>query len=157
MRAVPAVGAVNPRRIFTVVVLPAPFGPSRPKSSPGRTAMSIPSSAVMIRRPSEERYSLRRPLTSTTASFMTRVVRGIAVAGCAVMIAGSSDVRQRSVLRPDPPAVVVDQANRHDRGPGLRRGRQLDPHQPGGKDPPAPDRGDHRTAAAPDPAEHPFP
>src|SRR5437899_6058282 len=71
MRALPEVAAVRPRRTLTVVVLPAPFGPSRPKSSPGRTEMSIPSSAVMRRR-SVERYSFRSPLTSITASFMIK-------------------------------------------------------------------------------------
>ena len=32
--AVPAVGSVRPSNIRIVVVLPAPFGPSRPNTSP---------------------------------------------------------------------------------------------------------------------------
>ena len=37
-RAVPAVGSDRPRSIRMVVVLPAPFGPSRPKTWPWRTS-----------------------------------------------------------------------------------------------------------------------
>jgi len=36
--AVPAVGSTSPASIFSVVVLPAPFGPTRPNTSPGSTA-----------------------------------------------------------------------------------------------------------------------
>src|ERR1043165_3900566 len=92
MRSPPAVGAVRPRRIFTVVVFPAPFGPRRPKSSPGRTAMSIPSSAVM-RRPRVERRSFPR---SDRAVFYdpTRrrwwwIKRIGTIAGLAVVVAAS--------------------------------------------------------------------
>src|SRR5882672_4250722 len=42
----PAVGSFSPSRISTVVVLPAPFGPSRPKHSPAPTSRSSPSTAV---------------------------------------------------------------------------------------------------------------
>ena len=45
--ASPASGARRPSRISTVVVLPAPFGPSSPKTSPARTSKSMPSTAVM--------------------------------------------------------------------------------------------------------------
>ena len=37
-----ASGSIRPRQSLSVVVLPAPFGPSRPKHSPGATARSTP-------------------------------------------------------------------------------------------------------------------
>ena len=43
---VPASGAVSPSQISMVVVLPAPFGPSRPKHSPRVTSRSRPSTAT---------------------------------------------------------------------------------------------------------------
>src|SRR5579859_942379 len=60
-RASPLVGRTRPRRILIVVVLPAPFGPRKPKTSPGWTVRSSPCKAIL--RP----YSLRRPTVSTAA------------------------------------------------------------------------------------------
>src|ERR1700694_467878 len=57
-RAWPLVGRTRPRRTLIVVVLPAPFGPRKPKTSPGWTERSSPWSATL--RP----YSLRRPTVS---------------------------------------------------------------------------------------------
>src|SRR5690349_11631710 len=48
----PPVGLANPSRSFTAVVLPAPFGPRKPKTSPCGTVMGRPSSAIT------ERYRL---------------------------------------------------------------------------------------------------
>src|SRR3990170_5456407 len=45
-RAVPPVGASWPVRTRRSVVLPAPFGPKRPKNSPESTSRSIPARAV---------------------------------------------------------------------------------------------------------------
>src|SRR5512141_3183609 len=45
-RAVPDVGSDKPSSIRMVVVLPAPFGPKRPNTSPGRTLRSSLSTAV---------------------------------------------------------------------------------------------------------------
>src|SRR5438874_1424124 len=42
----PPVASVSPSRISTVVVLPAPLGPSRPKHSPRGTSRSRPSTAT---------------------------------------------------------------------------------------------------------------
>src|SRR4051794_12398832 len=58
--ACPPSGARSPSRISTVVVLPAPFGPSRPKISPAATWKSMPSTATM------SPYRLISPRTSTT-------------------------------------------------------------------------------------------
>jgi hypothetical protein len=46
-----------PSRISTIVVLPAPLGPSRPKTSPLSTLKSTPRTA------STAPYALRSPLT----------------------------------------------------------------------------------------------
>ena len=46
LRTSPASGASSPSRISMVVVLPAPFGPSRPKHSPRRTCSDSPSTAT---------------------------------------------------------------------------------------------------------------
>ena len=45
-RAVPDVGRSSVVKILMSVVLPAPFGPSRPKNSPGATSRSMPARAV---------------------------------------------------------------------------------------------------------------
>src|ERR1700694_175891 len=45
--AAPAVGRTLVVRTPTVVVLPAPLGPSRPKTSPGATWKLIPSTATV--------------------------------------------------------------------------------------------------------------
>ena len=44
-RAVPEVGSSSVMSILIVVVLPAPLGPSRPKSSPRSTSNEIPRTA----------------------------------------------------------------------------------------------------------------
>ena len=44
-RALPEVGSIVVVSIPTVVDLPAPFGPSRPKTSPAATSKSIPITA----------------------------------------------------------------------------------------------------------------
>src|SRR4051812_12016758 len=46
--AVPPSGRSRVARMRTTVVLPAPFGPSRPNTVPCRTARSTPSSAVVL-------------------------------------------------------------------------------------------------------------
>src|SRR5712692_8955030 len=46
MRISPAVGVMSPSSIWMVVVLPAPFGPSRPRISPCRMSNETPSTAV---------------------------------------------------------------------------------------------------------------
>src|SRR6185437_13068931 len=48
-RASPPVGRARPRRSFTVVVFPAPFGPRNPKTSPRRTVMDRPRRATVRR------------------------------------------------------------------------------------------------------------
>jgi len=45
-RTLPEVPGMNPERILRVVLLPAPFGPSRPTISPRATVKEMPSTAV---------------------------------------------------------------------------------------------------------------
>ena len=45
-RAVPEVGAISVPRVRTVVVLPAPLGPRKPKTSPGAIVKETSSKAV---------------------------------------------------------------------------------------------------------------
>ena len=45
-RTSPEVGSDSPARMRMVVVLPAPFGPRKPKISPRRTWSEMPSTAV---------------------------------------------------------------------------------------------------------------
>ena len=51
----PAVGRDRPRSSFTAVVLPAPFGPRKPKTSPRGTVMVSPARATI--RPNSLRSS----------------------------------------------------------------------------------------------------
>jgi len=52
--------------ISTVVDLPEPFGPSRPKTSPRRTSKSTLSTARALGRPQKSLKTLVRPRTETT-------------------------------------------------------------------------------------------
>jgi len=81
MRARPSVGARVVVRIDSVVVLPAPFGPSSAKNSPGRTSKLIPSTAF--------RSALRYRLTR----FSTRIAGASAAArDCARGVVAASTV-----------------------------------------------------------------
>src|SRR5581483_2215427 len=72
-RTWPAVGCTSPIRILTVVVLPAPFGPRNPNTSPGATRTVRSCSAR--RSP----YALRSPIVSIAAA--TAALPGSAAAG----------------------------------------------------------------------------
>jgi hypothetical protein len=63
-RAVPDVGASRVARTRSVVVLPAPFGPRRPKISPSRHSRSRPESASTRPRFGSTK-TLRSPIAST--------------------------------------------------------------------------------------------
>src|SRR5262249_58119294 len=76
-----------PSRISTVVVLPAPFGPSRAKTSPCRISRSTPSTATV------SPYDLRSPLTRTLAVVSMTPASGHGGAGT-------------TTGRPDPPSTV---------------------------------------------------
>src|SRR5580658_8178610 len=67
-RAVPPVGRSSVSRMRMVVVLPAPFGPSRPKISPRPTSKLAPSSALVVPK------SLVRPTTWTAGSALELMV-----------------------------------------------------------------------------------
>src|SRR5271165_5751130 len=70
----PEVGRMSPSRISTVVVLPAPLGPKRPKHSPTSISRSMPSTARTG--PSRPGYCLRNSLTRMARSLMEGVSPG---------------------------------------------------------------------------------
>src|SRR5688572_29844219 len=85
---VPAVGRTRPQATFTSVDLPAPFGPSRPNSSPVPTSRSRPCSATVLP------YSLRSPRTASA------VIEWMLSGGC------GGTVQELEVL--DDPLGVAD-------------------------------------------------
>src|SRR2546422_337970 len=62
---------------FTVVDLPEPFGPSRPKTSPRCTSKSTLSTARALGRPQKSLKIFVRPRTRTTTSASECGVRGV--------------------------------------------------------------------------------
>src|SRR5476649_1668475 len=60
-RTVPDVGKIRPRINLIVVVLPAPLGPSNPKTSPRRTSMVKLSSDRTVGRPQISVKTLVKP------------------------------------------------------------------------------------------------
>src|SRR6187401_851387 len=64
----PASGIRRPSKISTVVVLPAPFGPSMPKHSPARTSRSRPATAAT------SPYRLVRPLQRNADATIPRSI-----------------------------------------------------------------------------------
>src|ERR1700722_1629297 len=76
----PLVGYNKPSSSLTVVDLPEPFGPSRPKTSPRRTSKSTLSTARAFARPQKSLNTLVRPRTATTTSCEC----GVRSAECAV-------------------------------------------------------------------------
>src|ERR1044072_175324 len=67
MRHVPAVAGIIPARQRSVVVFPAPFGPTRPSTSPGRTL--IDKSCTAVKFP----YFFVSPLTSIMERTVLRI------------------------------------------------------------------------------------
>src|SRR5690349_3204464 len=67
MRARPEVGRSSVQSTEMVVVLPAPFGPRKPKTSPACTSKLTPLTAVNADLPWP--YCLTRSLTSTTGGW----------------------------------------------------------------------------------------
>src|SRR5207302_287822 len=64
----PLVGYYRPSSILTVVDLPEPFGPSKPKTSPRRTSKSTSSTAFALGRPQKSLKIFVRPRTATMVS-----------------------------------------------------------------------------------------
>ncbi|OEJ45727.1 hypothetical protein AR457_17840 [Streptomyces agglomeratus] len=70
MSPVPGSAETRVERIFTAVVLPAPFGPSREKTVPSGTARSTPSSTTL------SPYDLRSPFAAMAKLVMRCSFRG---------------------------------------------------------------------------------
>src|SRR5438477_7839402 len=64
----PLVGYRRPSSSLTVVDLPEPFGPSKPKTSPRRTSKSTLSTALALGRPQKSLKIFVRPRTATMVS-----------------------------------------------------------------------------------------
>src|SRR6058998_1848247 len=92
----PLVGYNKPRIIFTVVDLPEPFGPSRPKTSPGRTSKSTLSTALALGRPQKSLNTFVSPRTTTMFSVGGD---GLRLAGCGVLSSTAIEVFIREPLR----------------------------------------------------------
>src|SRR3989442_2337742 len=115
--ASPEVGRSSVQRMLIVVVLPAPLGPRKPKTSPCSTARSIPRTASM------SPYVFTRPLTSITAATALFPERGRGLA-LADRIRAASDWH----LFPEEPEDERDPCDDvHRKGQVLRLPSQL-PH-----------------------------
>src|ERR1041385_7749695 len=80
MRALPLEGNTRPISIFRVVVLPAPFGPRKPKISPSSTLRFKGRNAsfgFLRQKPTE--YVFSSPCISIAAMVKTRVLRSLSV------------------------------------------------------------------------------
>ena len=64
MNALPAVGKISPISILMVVVLPAPFGPTKPKISPSSTVEVEVLHRVHLRRREPDLEGLGEPFRS---------------------------------------------------------------------------------------------
>src|SRR5579859_4496022 len=95
-QASPEVGASRPSSSFTAVVLPAPFGPRKPKISPRGTVIESPASATV---------PLKR-LVSSTVWIAGEVDEATAPGGAAASFSATPATRAGYTLR---------------RGPGNRR------------------------------------
>src|SRR5438105_8491744 len=73
-RAVPPLGASSVESMRSVVVLPAPLGPRKPKISPRRTSRSTPATASTCR--PRDLNTRRRPRVSITASGLAPSIGG---------------------------------------------------------------------------------
>src|SRR5438876_5485688 len=83
----PRLGYNRPSSILTVVDFPEPFGPSRPKTSPRRTAKSTLSTALALGRPQKSLKVLVNPLTTTTSGV-----------GCGARVAGGEAFSSSTVI-----------------------------------------------------------
>ena len=80
--ASPLVGRLSPRIMSIVVVLPAPLGPRRATTSPGRMVRSIPSTAVTSPKDlcrSVSRTASTWSVRGSSVTVASRLVRGVAV------------------------------------------------------------------------------
>src|SRR5256886_15394709 len=126
-RAVPPLGGSNVASMRRVVVLPAPFGPRKPKISPRLTSRSTPATASTCRR--RDLKTRRRPRVSITASGFAPAI-GRDCAGRGRFAAG--ELRPERFLHRTAGALA---ANSDDRTHARRNGQapQLSALQVGGR------------------------
>src|SRR2546426_2609490 len=148
--ASPEVGRSWPVRIRSIVVLPAAFGPNKPKNSPGSTAMSTPfnASTVPKRFVSWDAWIAGTPPTTRAALFRTWLMiieaRGPKLFGVRPIVPGHAHgplrlrrehVPERAVrgaLQRDGAARVARRERRRSSGPEHQPGRAGAP--PGDRD-----------------------
>src|SRR5690242_6274603 len=90
-RAVPLVARDRVVRIFVVVDLPAPFGPSSPWTVPAGTVSVRPSRARTFGRPRPPGYVLTRSTASTAGGRMGMVVLLLGRTEAPPMLVGAAD------------------------------------------------------------------
>src|SRR6478752_2751016 len=124
IRASPLVGRRSVVRILISVVLPAPFGPSRPKNSPGATSRSTPASAVTAA--GFASYTRRTPRTEMAGG--RAAPWGATDMGSLGAVAGSGSVAR---MTPRWKTSVLHGRERYRTGsPGLLRPPEPDAHRP---------------------------
>src|SRR4030081_3836670 len=102
MRAWPLVGRTRPSSTLTVVVLPAPFGPRKPKTSPGSTVR------VRSCRATFRPYALWRLVISTAGADRGPAVKSEAAGVGLVETAGNSlDVAGLQAPAPNPERLTA--------------------------------------------------
>src|SRR6266550_4514459 len=123
-RTVPLSAFINVVSTFTVVVLPAPFGPSRENTVPARTSRSMPSSTVL------SPYAFRSPETAITELVMRPLSAPSLTRPCHASDTTTDTafylvVPGQGTAQPtdDGPAISPILRPRHARGSADRRGR----------------------------------
>src|SRR5690554_126723 len=84
--ALPDVGAVRPVSIPIAVDLPAPLGPRRARSSPGRTSRSSPRTAWIVASPSPYCFEAPRSSARTPVSWPASASVGVCCESCVVVM-----------------------------------------------------------------------
>src|SRR6185436_18432793 len=117
-RAVPPVGSDSPNSIRMVVVLPAPLGPSKPKTSPCWTVRSSASTAV------KSPYCLVRPrvwMATVSPDRLGAVCSATAASGSATAILSEDQEQADDDEHDDADAYEAPDGRRLDGGPDVDR------------------------------------
>ena len=115
-RARPPSARMRPRRMRSVVVFPAPFGPRNPTTCPGSTVRSSPVKACVARGPAPKAFV--SPSTSTTDSFIRPLLdASLHALRCVLRRSGPGDSRL-----PVRPSIAGDG--------GFQRPDRLGPERP---------------------------
>src|SRR5258706_5507674 len=130
----PLVGYSRPSINLTVVDLPEPFGPSRPKTSPRRTSKSTPSTARAFGRPQKSLKTFVRPRTATMVSSARADDSGFGIElGCGAGMVGIGSLRDddfrpwnQDIMQVSVPALERSRASPQTHVPRVRPVRKQD-------------------------------